>query len=233
MHGASVARLLGCHQSYVPRISGAFCALGMLNVDARHDLVKTFIQPLTDVTDEVLAKAFDELAEAAVDTLQREGFKREEIRIERGLSLQYPGQQADIPIVLVSEGPLDRSRIREMFEELHQQFFGHIQPAGSPLITKLRLAGLGLLPRLPTKKTTGGTYSPAPRESRCLWIDAEHGWFNTPIYSGEDLTPGAAIQGPAVIDESTTTIIIGVGDRLAVDAENNYLITLPSMELRR
>lgn len=232
MHGASVARLLGCRQAYVPRVSGAFCALGMLNVDARHDFVKTFIESLAEVTDEALIHAFDELAASAIDTLQREGFKREEIRIERGLSLQYPGQQADIPVVLNAEGPLDKSRIREMFERLHQQFFGHIQPAGAPLITKLRLAGVGLLPRLPNRKSGGDDHTPVPRESRRIWIDAQHGWCATPVYSGQDLRPGASIEGPAVIDESTTTIIIGVGDRVKVDPENNYLVSLPATEHR-
>ena len=233
MHGASVARLLGCPQAYVPRVSGAFCALGMLNVDARHDFVKTFIHPLTDVTDGMLTQAFDELSAQAIETLQREGFKREEIRIERGLSLQYPGQQADIPVVLDIADTFDKARIREMFEALHQQFFGHIQPAGSPLITKLRLAGLGLLPRLPTKTLGADEHTPAPRESRRVWLDADHGWCNTPIYGGPDLKPGASIQGPAVIDESTTTIIVGVGDRVTVDAENNYLISLPATETKQ
>ncbi len=232
MHGASVARLLGCRQAYVPRVSGAFCALGMLNVDARHDFVKTFIQPLTEVTDEVLTHAFHELAASAIDTLQREGFKREEISIERGLSLQYPGQQADIPVVLDAEVPLDKSRIREKFEALHQQFFGHIQPAGSPLITKLRLAGLGLLPRLPTRTSSMENYAPAPRESRRIWIDAQHEWCDTPVYSGPELRPGASIEGPAVIDESTTTIIVGVGDLVSVDHESNYLFSLPATEHR-
>lgn len=232
MHGASVARLLGCRQAYVPRASGAFCALGMLNVDARHDFVRTFIQPLAEVTDEALTHAFDELTASAIDTLQREGFKREEISIERGLSLQYPGQQADIPVILDGDRPLDRSRIREMFETLHQQFFGHIQPAGSPLITKLRLAGLGLLPRLPTRKSGVDVHAPDPRESRQIWTGAQHEWCETPVYSGQDLRPGASIEGPAVIDESTTTIIVGIGDRVTVDRENNYLISLPATEHR-
>ncbi|MGE0278525.1 MAG: hydantoinase/oxoprolinase family protein [Nitrospiraceae bacterium] len=233
MHGASVARLLGCPQVYVPRVSGAFCALGMLNVDARHDFVKTFIHPLADVTEGMMTQAFEELSAQAIETLQREGFKREEIRIERGLSLQYPGQQADIPVVLDTTDTFDKASIREMFETLHQQFFGHIQPAGSPLITKLRLAGLGLLPRLPTKSLSADGHTPAARESRRIWLDATHGWCSTPIYSGTDLTPGASIHGPAVIDESTTTIIVGAGERVTVDAENNYLISLPATETKQ
>ena len=38
MHGASVARVLGCRRVYVPRQAGAFCAIGMLNSDVRRGL---------------------------------------------------------------------------------------------------------------------------------------------------------------------------------------------------
>lgn len=228
MHGAAVARLLGCPRAYVPRVSGAFCALGMLNVHARHDFIKTLICPLAEATDAALNKAFDALSAAAVATLAREGFARSETVLERGLSLQYPGQQADIQVAIDGDGALDKARVRAAFEALHQQLFGHIQPAGSPLITKVRLAGIGLLPNLPARSEEGAKHEPAPREFRRVWIDATQGWCRTPVYDGADLRPGASIAGPAIIDEGTTTIVAGAGDQVTVDRGNNYLIALPA-----
>ena len=46
MHGASIGRRLGCRQVHVPRHSGAYCALGMLNTDVRHDLIRAYYAPL-------------------------------------------------------------------------------------------------------------------------------------------------------------------------------------------
>lgn len=229
MHGAAVARLLGCPRAYAPRVSGAFCALGMLNVNARHDFVKTLICPLKDATDEVLSRVFGELSATAVATLQREGFARTEIVLERGLSLQYPGQQADIQVAIDGDGPLEKARVRKAFEALHQQFFGHIQPAGSPVITKVRLTGVGLLPSLPALKEEVVMHEPAPRESRQVWIDAAHGWCKTPVYSGAELRPGTTITGPAIIDEGTTTIVAGAGDQVTIDRANNYCISLAAI----
>ena len=228
MHGAAIARLLGCPRAYAPRVSGAFCALGMLHVNARHDLVKTLICPLASADDEALGKAFEQLSEAAVATLLREGFSRSEISLERGLSLQYPGQQADIQVALDGDGALDKARVRAAFEALHQQFFGHIQPAGSPLITKVRVAGIGLLPSLPESKQESAAHEPVPSEFREVWIDATHGWCKTPIYAGAQLRPGATILGPAIIDEGTTTIVAGAGDWVTMDGGSNYLISLPA-----
>ena len=45
LHGAAVGRALGCRRVYVPRLSGAFCALGMLHADMRHDYVRMHIGP--------------------------------------------------------------------------------------------------------------------------------------------------------------------------------------------
>lgn len=232
MHGAAVARLLGCPRAYAPRLSGAFCALGMLNVNARHDFVRTLICPLAEANDEALDAVFDELSSAAIATLEREGFKREEILLERGLSLQYPGQQADIQVVVSGDGALDQERVREAFEVLHQQFFGHIQPAGLPLITKVRLAGIGVLPSLAMSAQEGAAHDPEPREFRQVWIDPTHGWSRTPVYNGADLRPGSSLVGPAIIDEGTTTIVAGAGDWVTVDRGNNYFISLATQEAK-
>ncbi|MCD6732439.1 MAG: hydantoinase/oxoprolinase family protein [Burkholderiaceae bacterium] len=225
MHGASVARQLGCSQAYVPRVSGAFCALGMLHVNARHDLVRTLLQPLHEATDESLGEIFHELSETAVRTLRREGFADKEIVLERALNLNYAGQQADIQVPL-GDGPLDREQVRQRFEALHQQFFGHIQPDGLPSITKVRLAGIGLLPPLPNESYPLSDAGATPLEHRRVWIDADHAWLPTPVYGGKDLKPGMQIAGPAIIDEGTTTILIGAQDRVSVDRANNYLVTI-------
>lgn len=228
MHGAAVARELGCAQAYVPRASGAFCALGMLHVNARHDFVRTLLCPLGEATNEMLERVFDELSEAAVRTLRHEGFADEKIKIERGLSLHYPGQQADIQVPIANGAPFDKALVRSIFERLHQQFFGHIQPDGMPAITKVRLAGIGLLPRLPAEDHSLTNEAPVPVETRRTWIDSKHGWRDTPVYAGGLLRPGMRISGPAIIDEGTTTILVGANDLASLDRANNYLITLSS-----
>ena len=48
MHGASVGRLLGCARVYIPRLSGAFCAMGMLHSNVRHDLLRVHFAALDD-----------------------------------------------------------------------------------------------------------------------------------------------------------------------------------------
>ena len=46
LHGASVGRALGSRHVYLPRLAGAFCALGMLHSDVRHDSVRVYFADL-------------------------------------------------------------------------------------------------------------------------------------------------------------------------------------------
>ena len=49
MHGAEVARALGCKRALLPRAAGAFCAMGMLQSDVRQDYMHVFLADLDTV----------------------------------------------------------------------------------------------------------------------------------------------------------------------------------------
>ena len=71
------------------------------------------------------------------------------------------------------------------------------------------------------------------RLHRDVYLDAETARAPTPIYAGADLGNGHRIEGPAIVEEATTTILIGPGDRLEVDAAGNYLIELGAVAAER
>ena len=47
---------------------------------------------------------------------------------------------------------------------------------------------------------------------------------STPIYDGYQLLPGNAIDGPCVIETTTTSIVVHPGQRVEVDALRNFVI---------
>ena len=52
------------------------------------------------------------------------------------------------------------------------------------------------------------------------------GLTDTPIHSGEFLTPGTCIDGPAIIREPTTTVVVYPGSRAIVTPLGNYLLEI-------
>ena len=53
-------------------------------------------------------------------------------------------------------------------------------------------------------------------------------FVDTPVYDGERLGVGHAIEGPAVIEEKFTTIVLHPGHRTEFDARGNYAIEVDS-----
>ncbi len=224
LHATSVGRALYCARVYVPRLSGVFCALGMLNVNLQHDYMRVHLARLNDADDAKIEGIFRELEIEAMATLRREGFAAADSKLARGLSLRYLGQQWDVPVDVGAE--FDRAAFRAAFEAKHDRLFGHVQPDGIIEITKVRVSGIGLIPPLTPPAVPAAAGLIEARHWRRVWIDNLVGWREVAVYRGDDLAPGHSIPGPAIIDERTTTILIGDGDRLIVDASANYNIAL-------
>jgi N-methylhydantoinase A len=224
LHAVAVARALGCALAYVPRLSGAFCALGMLNANVRHDFFRMHLAPLAGDFAQALQPVFAGIESQARDTLRREGFGESRIAIGRALDLRYRGQQWDITVDI--DATLDAGAIRASFEAEHGRLFGHVQPGGVIEITKARVNAIGVIDPLPQARHEAAAGSPTPRQHRNVWIDAGAGWRDTPVYEGHALRAGHVVAGPAIVDEQTTTLLIGDGDRLVVDASGNYRIEI-------
>jgi N-methylhydantoinase A len=221
LHAASVARAIGCPSVYVPRLAGVFCAFGMCGTDIRQDFRLTWLKPLRGAALDQLGRGFAELEAAAQARLADSGFALSEVDFERGFELRYVGQQWPIQ---VPAPVLDVAQVRTAFEERHTRQFGHHQPDGEIEIVHLRLAGIGRLNKVPQPKRELTTVQPLPRLCRSLYIDARAGFVDVPIYDGNALRPGHLIAGPALIEERNTTILIGPGDCLQVDAFDNFTI---------
>ncbi|WP_421997900.1 hydantoinase/oxoprolinase family protein [Reyranella sp.] len=222
MHGAAVARALGCRRALLPRAAGAFCAMGMLQSDVRQDYLQVFLADLDAVDRAGLDAAFAQLEARAREALGREGFGDGTAVLSREVDLRYEGQQWPVRVAL-GKG-FDAAAARAAFEAEHQRLFGHIQPGGRIDITALRVVGRGLLDWTPPAARTPQAAPPKPRERRRVWIDPAHGWQEVPVYDGADLRPGCTLDGPLLIEERTTTAFVGPRDRLEVDARDDFLV---------
>ena len=59
-----------------------------------------------------------------------------------------------------------------------------------------------------------------------VWF--EQGWQETPVYHREPLNPGSVIQGPALLEQMDSTIVLEPDDTMEVDPFGNLILTLNS-----
>ncbi len=221
MHGASVGRMLGCRSVYIPRLSGVFCALGMLHTNLRLDFVRTRYARFDVVSEAELEATYRELEGRATIELEASGAPR--IEHVREIDLRYTGQSWDVRVP-VSGYRMDKAEIRNAFEAEYDRLFGHIQPDGIIEMTAMRVVGSGILPDIEPEIVEPSVQPLKPSERRPVFL--ENGRAGIDVYLGEELRPGHQVSGPALIEEHTTTVLIGSGDILSVDQANNFMIRL-------
>ena len=101
-----------------------------------------------------------------------------------------------------------------------------MHPYGAIQIANIRLAAIGKLDPLEIARVPADVSDPVPYARRPVWLDKEHGFVETPIYDGTLLTPRQKLTGPAIIEEATTTIFVGPGDRLKMTDAGNYHVDI-------
>ncbi len=225
MHGTNVARGLGCHRVYAPRDAGALCAIGMLHSDVRQDFQGFFRGGLDEITPGAVDRELGRLADQANAAMRAEGFGTDEVVMERAIDLHYRGQLWSVRVPLAAGG-FTADDARQRFEAEYRRLYGHVQPSGSIMAAALRVVARAATgaPRSAAADARGAVpVAAAPIDMRRVWHEGD-GWRETAIRDGSTLRAGDSVTGPAVIEELTTTVLLGPGDRLIVDAAGNFMI---------
>jgi len=225
LHAASIARLAGCLNVFVPRLAGILCAFGMCNTNIRYDLQRGIPIALEQQHGTILTHAGVALIAEAIDLLQAEGFGPERQRFVTQWNIRYAGQQSTIPVTVERGDPI--TAIAGRFEAEHQRLFGHTQPDGRHQVVAIKVSGFGALDIcLSVDHATRSAGIARPDEYREIWVDPDHDWRVVPVFNESSLAPRVLIDGPAIVEEATTTILVGARDRLRVTAAGNYIIEL-------
>lgn len=209
MHGADLASALNINQVIIPAHPGIGSAFGMLSADVRHDYVRTHIINL-DVADIYkLEEYFKEMETQAVAQLKKEGFEGETVELLRQADLRYFNQAYEINIAL-PERTFDTataSSLKVRFHQSHKRSYGYAR-ADEPLeLVNLRLVAIGKLPGFSfEKKNVDMGKDAIPTETRRVYFQSKA--IETPVYLRKFLSPNQRIEGPAIIDQLDSTIVV-------------------------
>jgi N-methylhydantoinase A len=228
VHAGMQAAELGIRRIFVPKLSPAFSALGLLLTDHVVDEMRSYVTPVARVDLGRVNALFADMEAAAARALQGSTTrKKRRVRHERMAALCYPGQTFDMPVPLAGRGPVTpkvMAETVERFHRLHEELHTYASRDQEPILRGLRVKAVALeekpaLPKL-SRKALGN-----PR------IGARKAFFRgryvaTPVFDGPRLVPGQTILGPAIVEEPFTTIVVYPSQRATVDPWGNYSITL-------
>ena len=226
MHGSSIGRKLESPAVYVPRLAGAFCALGMLNVPIKHEFARVFLGSAEGLRLRASSAPIYEALEAqARARLKATGSARATSRSLREIELRHPGQIGTIRVTVSPETkPPTRVAMRDDFLAAYQRLYGHRDSNVADRDRGGSHRGPWAVSGVRAARRRGSRGRSPGRPQRLVYFDEASGWVATHIYRGVDLTPGAAVDGPAIIEEATTCVIVAPGDGCTVDSIGNFLI---------
>jgi N-methylhydantoinase A len=219
MHAATLARELGVRRTVVPRYAGLFSAWGMLAARPRIDLHRTRLLPLGEGTFHLVGEIFAELeAEAAA----RFGLSGASILKDRSIEMRYVGQEHTVPTRVDPEAGL--GALFEAFHAAHEQAYTfRLADTGVELVT-FHLAAEIDTPRVGMPEIAGGGTLDDALIGRRELHDGEAGPALVPVFDRDRLPAGASFDGPALIEEPTSTTLVLAGQRAAVDRHGLIVI---------
>lgn len=194
-HACAIARTLGVSKIFISRFAGVLSAYGMGLADVTVDKE----EPVENISDVLLEKSLAMLTEKAVSELKRKG--NFTIEVQRYLSMRYEGSDTTL---MIKES--QQESFEESFHKMHCREFGFNPQKRKTLVEAIRVRAEGKSPQpIQTPLPKGEPNRNPIARKKCYFSG---GWHETPIYLLESLTAGQVLEGPVIIIQDTSTILI-------------------------
>jgi N-methylhydantoinase A/oxoprolinase/acetone carboxylase beta subunit/N-methylhydantoinase B/oxoprolinase/acetone carboxylase alpha subunit len=232
MVAAPLASALGIEQVVVPRMPGAFSALGLLAAAARRDTVRGVFRDLSSGTLADLGQVADELGEEIVEQLVGEGHVRGQLLVRRWLDVHYRGQSSSLSIEWRREAGPEPGRecdsLREDFRGEYARLHDHLRDDEEIEVTALHVSVEGRAQAPSFGEIVGelagdGAQAPAPT-GRTL-VDPLGGEAEDGLALGDRRRlAGLSHVGAVVLDEPDATVFVPGGWSRAIDAQGTLVL---------
>lgn len=228
MHAVALATELGMKKVVIPRGASVFSAWGMMMSDLRRDYFVTRLIEGGDGRTKALANLVGETRDRALRQFEAEGVVADKVKLVPFIKCRYQNQEHAVEVELPATF-VDAAAIQSMIEHFHAAYEREytyrldapVEIVGLHLVASAEVGKLEMI-ALPT---TGATIEQAVKGRRDVDYALE-GVHEAVIYNLEKLEPGMNFAGPAILEDSGTTVVIHPGNRVSIDAYGNTHIEL-------
>jgi len=234
-HACQVADLLGIGRVMIHPWASVLSAYGIGLADVRTIRQKAFQRDLAPGIETELEAAIAELEEAVRAELRAQDIPDSRIRTEARVHVRYRG--TDTPLEVPAG---DVTAMRAAFETEHKSRYGFIVEGRELVAEAVTVEGIGameeideperpVIPRGPDEPLRPAT------TTRIFTTTGPHQspqWFDAPVFERAQLRPGDRIDGPSIVVDPTTTIVVEPGWTLSITPREHVIVerTVPLPE---
>lgn len=231
LHAAHLAAELGISRIVVPRNASGLCAFGAVFADVRHDYTQAVVARTSNLDIAGLVDTFQSLEDKGRGDLLAEGIEADAMSFHRSVEMRYDNQVWEVEIDLAgvdftADPGVVRTEIEDRFHRRHEELYAFSQHDDHCEMVACTVTAVGASPRrvFPDAGVASDA-SLVPSASRLARFERGAAAIDTAIYDGTTIGHGQSLQGPAVIEEPNTTVVVPPGWTIRYDAgEQAYLM---------
>ena len=227
-HITALAKEMGIDTVIVSKLSSGLCAYGQIISDVKYNYMATIPTRLDSIkAAEKINKTFKEIESKGIEHLNKDGFEEKKINTYRSLEMRYVGQihecTVNIDFFEITEETLQN--IKEAFHNRHEELYTYSEKDSPVELVNIESTIYGRIDRPNYSELENkGQINDALKISRNLIFSEKGNVLKTPVYDGNKLSPGNLIDGPAVVEEDTTTLVLENGWFLELHKSGTYII---------
>uniref|UniRef100_A0A3B1K6I2 5-oxoprolinase, ATP-hydrolysing n=1 Tax=Astyanax mexicanus TaxID=7994 RepID=A0A3B1K6I2_ASTMX len=212
-HACAIARALGMKTVFIHKYSGVLSAYGLALADVVEEAQEPCSLQYKEDCYSELDRRIQELTQRCQNTLQQRGFSCSQISTEVFLHMRYEG--TDCALMVNASGYPGHAQscqagdFRTSFTKRYLKEFGFTIADRPIVVDDIRVRGSG---KSGIKSVTiakkGHDSSKPTKVTKCYF---EEGYLDTSVYMWDDLTCGYSIEGPAIIIDKNSTILVEPG----------------------
>ncbi|MHC4109252.1 MAG: hydantoinase/oxoprolinase family protein [Planctomycetota bacterium] len=224
VHATALARELKIRRIVVPRHPGVLSAAGLLAAPIEHEVSTAFPRPLADISEDEVRAVLDDLDRRCAELMAIEGVAPADARVRYFADVCYIGQSYYLEVPYLPDDPQPLKRLYRDFLADHDRVYGHSTEAPARAVNLRSIHQAGGLDALSDQGPRASGAEPLKTHRRILLADP-HGGVEAAIYERAAMDLGLAIEGPAVIEQEDTTILVEPGWRAEVGEGATLLMT--------
>ncbi len=229
LHACEVAELLGIKDILIPPSPGTLCSLGLLMADTKFDLCHTKIMAGSDENLDLINEQFSQLYENGCEMLDRENIAKDRRRFEFFIDIRYRRQNFEI-CIQAPDGKLTVKSLEAVIADFHREHkrsYGYCNENAPVELINFRVSAIGIIDKPELKKLPVDREAkrPAAFEIRNVLYQGKTEYIPTGIYHRDDFCPGCVMQGPAIIEQMDTTLVVPPGWTVEADGFMNLRLT--------
>jgi N-methylhydantoinase A len=232
VHAYRVAERLKLREIICPPAAGVTSAFGFLVAPMAFDFVQTYLSTLGGIDFGHLNAIFAEMEGRGRALLRQAGVPDGVMTVTRSADMRYlhQGFEINVPVANGRLSADDIPRLQASFDREYERMYKRLNPAVDVEALNWRVIVAGPRPVIMTQQADA---QPAPTQAtptgeRPAYFPETSGYTNCPVYDRYRLVPGAVLRGPAIIEERESTVVVGPGASVEVDAHRNVVIWLPA-----